>query len=148
LQCPQSILLTKVSQGLFAEATFDPAMRTFSVVLLLHFLAITVAPAWITLDFLVERDRIEKDLCVQRMVADGQRTCHGECYLMKRLKKSEGREQNLPNELRAFRIGDMIALEVDHALISPKEKDKPIWAKLELALLAGHTRPLSPVPWY
>ncbi len=123
-------------------------MRTFSVVLLLHFLAITVAPAWITLDFLVERDRIEKDLCVQRMVADGQRTCHGECYLMKRLEKSEGREQNLPNELRAFRIGDMIALEVEGASVIATEIDKPNWARFELAPLTGHTRPLAPVPWY
>ena len=126
---------------------FWPAMRAFSVVLLLHFLAITVAPAWIMLDFLVERDRIERELCVQRLVPDGQRTCHGQCFLMKRLQKSGERERNLPMELRAVRIGDMIRDDGQVVLVVPQKRDKEIWAMLSEEVKKGHPRRLAPVPW-
>ena len=122
-------------------------MRTFSVVLLVHFLATTMVPAWITLDFLVERDRIQRELCVQRMVPDGQRTCHGECQLMKRLEKSGERERNLPMELRAFRIGDMITHDGRLALVVPMDKGKQVWAVLSEEPREGHSRPHAPVPW-
>ena len=126
---------------------FWPAMRVFSVVLLLHFIAITVAPAWITLDFVVERDRIERELCVQRSVPEGQRTCHGQCFLMKRLQKSGERERNLPMELRAVRIGDMITNDGQLVLVVPQKRDKEIWAMLSEDVKEGHPRRLAPVPW-
>lgn len=45
------------------------------------------------LDFLMERDRIARELCVQRDVQESHRTCHGQCHLVKQLKEAEGREQ-------------------------------------------------------
>ena len=122
-------------------------MRTISAFLLIHFLVATMAPAWIVADFLVERNQIEKDLCVQRMVADGQRTCHGECQLMKRLEKSESQEQNLPAELRAFRISEMIMEEAPMALVIPAVENQMAWAVLSEEPQDGHPRRQAPVPW-
>lgn len=122
-------------------------MRGISAFLLLHFLAVTLAPAWIVADFMVERDRIERELCVQRTVPDAQRTCHGECCLMKRLEKSGEREQNLPAELRAVRIGDMITDEGLSALVIPPDGSTLAWASLTEGTCEGHPRPHTPVPW-
>ncbi len=122
-------------------------MRGISTFLLLHFLAVMLAPAWIVADFMVERDRIQRELCVQRMVPDEQRTCHGECCLMKRLEKSGEREQNLPFELRALRIGDMITDDDASELVIPLDGARPAWATMTEEPREGHTRPHAPVPW-
>lgn len=122
-------------------------MRTISAFLLIHFLVATMAPAWIVADFLVERSCIEKELCVQRMVPDGQRTCHGECQLMKRLEKSESQEQNLPAELRAFRIGEMIMEEKPLALVVPSVELALVWASFSEKPHEGHLSVQAPVPW-
>ena len=98
-------------------------------------------------DFMVERDRIERELCVQRMVPDEQRTCHGECCLMKRLEKSGEREQNLPVELRAVRIGDMITDDSALPVIIPLDAAELAWAVLTEEPREGHPGPLAPVPW-
>lgn len=122
-------------------------MRGLSVFLLLHFIAVLVVPAWIVVDFLVERESIERELCVQRMVPDTERTCHGECCLMKRLDKSGERERNLPMELRSVRLGDMIADEGGHVLLVPAVREKPVWGILTEEAREGHPRPHAPVPW-
>lgn len=122
-------------------------MRGISPFLLLHFLAVTLAPAWIVADFMMERDRIARELCVQRAVPDGQRSCHGECCLMKRLEKSGEREQNLPTELRALRIGDMITDHGASALVIPPDGAELAWATLIEEPREGHPRPHAPVPW-
>ena len=57
---------------------FRPVLRWLSAFLLVHFIAVLTVPAWITVDFMLERDRIARDLCVQRMVTEGLPTCHGE----------------------------------------------------------------------
>ena len=130
-----------------ARYYFRPVMRGISVFLLLHFIMVLLAPAWIVVDFMVERDHIERELCVQRMVPDAQRTCHGECCLMKRLQKSGDRERNLPMELRSIRLGDMIIDDGDLVLIGSLVCDKPVWGKLKEEVREGHPRPHAPVPW-
>ncbi len=122
-------------------------MRGLTTFLLLHFIAITIAPGWIVADFWIEQDRIQRELCVQRMVPDAQRTCHGECSLMKRLDKCGEREQNLPNELRAVRIGEMIADESGLAVMLPSNGILFPWGSSSEEPLDGHQRPQAPVPW-
>jgi len=48
-----------------------------------------LAPSLVLLQFQVGRARIERELCVQRDVMKGMRTCHGECQLSKRLEALE-----------------------------------------------------------
>lgn len=122
-------------------------MRAISAFLLLHFLAVTVAPAWIVGEFLLERTRIEKELCVQRMVAEGQRTCHGECQLMKRLEHSNDKAHNLPTELQSLRLGEFIIGEEQLPLVLPPVGGDHLWSSMSEDVLEGHSRPRAPVPW-
>lgn len=65
--------------------------------LLLFLFAATVAtPAVVMVDFLLERDRIIKELCVQRAVPEMERTCHGQCHLAKQLKETAPKKEELP----------------------------------------------------
>jgi hypothetical protein len=122
-------------------------MRFLAAFLLLQFTAVLITPALIVADFMVERDHIVRELCVQRMVPEAQRSCHGDCCLKKRLDESGARERNMPTELRALRIGDMIA---DEGMLPPtlvSSGVKRTWGILVEEPLAGHHGPGAPVPW-
>lgn len=83
-------------------------MRFTAHVLLLALLASVFAPAIIVGDFIVERDRIVRELCVQRLVPEEMRTCHGNCYLSKTLRKVDQQERTLPDELRSMRLPEVV----------------------------------------
>lgn len=121
-------------------------MHGLAKILLLHFLAVTFAPGWIVGDFMLERGRIERELCVQRMVPDDLRSCHGECQLSKRLESCEQRAENLPNELKAVRIGEMLSDGGIVVLQMPMDGRGLQWPVLEEEVLGGHLRVLAPVP--
>lgn len=122
-------------------------MRFTALALLLHFLALNTVPAVLVVDFLAERGRIERERCVQRMVPEGRRTCHGECALKKRLADSSDKERRLPMELRALKFGEMIA---DGGrllpLFSPRglEHARP---EVAAATCGDRADPPAPVPW-
>lgn len=59
--------------------------------LLLCLYAITLlVPVGLCVDFMVEQERIARELCVQRAVPEEARTCHGQCHLAEQLKQAEG----------------------------------------------------------
>lgn len=122
-------------------------MRLLAAAVLLQFITTLIGPACIVADFLVERSQIERELCVQRMVPEAERSCHGECCLKRRLDASGDRERNLPMELRNLRLGDMLA--DGEALVPAPETQglKPSWAGLREGTLVGHPRRSAPVPW-
>ncbi len=122
-------------------------MRLISALLLAQFTWVMMAPGWVVADFLLERNRIARDLCVQRMVADGQRTCHGECQLMKRMEQSAGREQSLPAELRAYRISEVIVDAVPSVVSGFAVERQMAWAPFSADLQDGFPRRVAPVPW-
>ena len=122
-------------------------MRLLASVLLLQFISALVGPAFIVADFLVERGHIERDLCVQRMVPEAERSCHGDCCLKRRLDESGEREHNMPVELRALRLSDMLADGEALVLVPETKKVKSVWADLQEGTLAGHPRLSAPVPW-
>ena len=122
-------------------------MRFLAAALLLQFVSVLFAPAFIVADFLVERGHIERDLCVQRMVPDAERSCHGECCLKRRLDESGARERNMPTELRALRLSDMLA-DAEVLVPVPEMKEvRPHWGILLEGTLVGHHRVSAPVPW-
>jgi len=123
-------------------------MRGVSSLLLLAYVALLFAPACIVTDFLLERDHIVRDLCVQRMVVEGKRTCHGDCYLMRKLGRSEEREKGLPNELRELRMDEAVftsTVEGPSGLPKPLLDVRP--APVHHALLPGCVPPPDHVPW-
>jgi hypothetical protein len=63
------------------------------------FAAMLLAPSLVLLQFQVDRARIERELCVQRDLMEGMRTCHGECQLSKRFQALEAQaEAGFPTE--------------------------------------------------
>lgn len=72
-------------------------MLLYARSLLFVYLVTLLGPAGIVLDFLLEQDRIARELCVQRAVPDAKRTCHGQCHMAKQLSAVEGSgEQERP----------------------------------------------------
>ncbi|HMN06502.1 MAG TPA: hypothetical protein PKD45_12315 [Flavobacteriales bacterium] len=122
-------------------------MRGLSAYVLIHFVAITFAPGWIMADFLLERNRIARELCVQRMVPEDLRTCHGECQLSKRLAALDDQERKLPEMINAFRIDNMIADGGSPELAAPEEEAEPAWPQTADGTLQGHVLTMVPVPW-
>lgn len=122
-------------------------MRTAASFLLAHFLVVLLAPAFVVVDFWVERDRIERELCVQRMVSGPQRTCHGQCYLMKQLERTEQRGKDMSTELRVFRLDDMAVEHAVPMLAFLPSADRPVWPALREGPRTGHPPVLEPVPW-
>jgi len=51
------------------------------------------APSWVVVRFVLDRDRIIKEECVQRGVPLAERTCFGQCHLVKQLNELEEKEQ-------------------------------------------------------
>lgn len=105
-----------------------------------------LVPAFIVGRFIAERERIERELCVQRERAEDMRTCHGECHVMKQLRAAEDAaadhappqlpKRTQPESWSSFRIAVPVppVLAVEHAQVSPQAVARP-------------GEPLDPVPW-
>lgn len=122
-------------------------MRAVAQLLLVHFCLVLLAPAAVVADFWIERERVEQELCVQRLVKEEVRTCHGQCYLMKQLNRSEQRAQDLPQQLRSLKLGDMAVQTIAEALVPLAEERDRGWGQRKVHVLAGHPDRGEPVPW-
>ncbi len=122
-------------------------MRLLSLALLLHIASATFMPAYIVADFLIEKSKIERELCVQRMVPQGTRTCHGECQLAKRLDRLEHRAQEMPQQLKQLRTGEMILTRGSTAVPLAAGPYRIRWAHLVESVLKGYPHRLRAVPW-
>lgn len=86
--------------------------RILSSVLGVLFVAAVIAPSLVLLQFQVDRARIERELCVQRDLMEGMRTCHGECQLSKRFKALEAEaEAGFPAERVQVRYEPVVDLQ-------------------------------------
>lgn len=131
----------------FRLSYFRPCMRAMAWLFLVAITAGYLVPSAIVADFYVERDRIARDLCVQRMVKEGMRTCHGDCYVMKKLRHLEQKERDLPGELRDLRIDEALpASKVVMWMVQDMAPGRPR-CSADGGMLAGHSRSLEPVPW-
>lgn len=123
------------------------ASRTLSIGLLLVYCGVLLAPFAITLDFLVNRDRIARGLCVQRAVPEGMRTCHGQCHLMKQLlaekegSRSPATPPTLPEKIHPELMEAAPPLMTDERSIALN------WNSLIVQLPVGCSDPADPVPW-
>ncbi|MFT3885295.1 MAG: hypothetical protein QM724_07655 [Flavobacteriales bacterium] len=122
-------------------------MRVAAILLLCHFLLVLLAPGIVVGDFLLERRHIERDLCVQRMVPEAVRTCHGQCYVMRQLAKVDQREKDMSVELRAFHLDDMDRADRPITLVGTSDHALPMHPEGTEGLLVGHRFLQDPVPW-
>lgn len=128
-----------------ALLTFATMMRWAARLLTLYFVAITAAPALLFIDFQAHRSYIERELCVQREVMEGMRTCHGDCVLSKRFKALEHEaEQGFPAE-RLVRYEPLIEVtEVGPAMVLPVID--LVWSEPCPRLADGFGGGVDPVP--
>ncbi|MBK8227853.1 MAG: hypothetical protein IPK70_11855 [Flavobacteriales bacterium] len=118
-----------------------------SFVLLFAILAGMVAPSLFVLHFQLHRAYIERELCVQRDVAMGMRTCHGQCQLSKRLKALEQEAaQGFPAERIDFRTEPAVDGFSVPVLIANSAQPRR-FAHVEDGLLNGFRAQSDPVPW-
>lgn len=68
-------------------------MRAFAPLLILFWLLAYAAPSWVLVRFHMDRERIVLEECVQRGVSLENRTCFGQCHLVKELNELEKQEQ-------------------------------------------------------
>lgn len=123
-------------------------MRGLASILLFHFLVVTFAPGWVVADFWLEQDRIAQELCVQRMVPEETRACHGECHLKKQLEQTtDEHEQNVPEQLRTLRITEMIMDQERPSMIGTPLLRELGWVRARDNLTEGHPQAVDPVPW-
>ena len=111
--------------------------RRTGVLVLGLFLAMLLAPFAVLVEFHVHRASIMKELCVQRDVVEGMRTCHGECQLSKRFKALEQEaEAGFPVERIQTRYEPQISHEVCSTLFVLAEIDR-IFPTLTPKVLEG-----------
>lgn len=130
-----------------ATVLFRRTMRVFGFLLGAWLLVIALAPGIIVADFLVERERIDRELCVQRLVPEEVRTCHGQCYLMRSLKRVEQQEQRLPDTLRELRLSEYVIEHRGSPVVPPCIALPLHGATVAAALPDGWRAPMEPVPW-
>lgn len=120
--------------------------RAAQLLLLLLYVGQLLAPAIIITDFIVDRERVALELCVQRERTEGMRTCHGECHMMKQLHAAEdAAAQHTPPSLPVKAQPEWIVEVMDVA----KQSDAVIMQRLEasVGLHAGVRSVAEPVPW-
>ena len=123
-------------------------MRAFAAVLALWLIGLALAPGVIVADFLVERERIDRELCVQRLVPEEVRTCHGQCYLMRSLQRVEQQEQRLPERLRDLRLPEYVVQRTASPQMPAKVAVHHLFVEGPAARLPeGWRSALEPVPW-
>jgi hypothetical protein len=121
-------------------------LRTTSITIILIMGLTLIIPMCVLVHFQLDRDRIAKELCVQREVAEETRTCHGECHLRDQLKPLQADEpQQAPVEtnvlslIPVFMPGDPY-----RPFFSPtSEKD---FGMLRITLAEGHYGTIEQVP--
>ena len=102
-------------------------------------------PSLIVGHFLLERDRIERELCVMRDAAPEQNTCHGNCVLMRQLHTSERKAQTPFENLEVRTEPSLVANVLNWPPVLPmRELAAP---PLRVTLLDGIHAIADPVPW-
>lgn len=92
-------------------------MRWMFRLFALYFVALVAAPGVLYMEFQARRAYIERELCVQRDVMEGMRTCHGDCYFSKQYRALEQEaEKGFPTER-------MVRFEPVTDLV----QDAPVW---------------------
>ena len=116
--------------------------------LLFLFAATVAAPAVVMVDFLVERERIVRELCVQRAVPEMERTCHGQCHLTRQLKETRPKQEEMPAP-PTIRFEVQFAGALSAALWPvPRADLRPSYpVDRAYAVLPGHPTGPEGVPW-
>ena len=106
-----------------------------------------VLTATVLIRFHLERDRIIKELCVQRALPAAEQTCHGQCHLMKQLQAQEA-PQDLPAlPSLELRMEPAISSHAGISLSIPQARSRWYGPDVRYDRGAGYPSLADPVPW-
>lgn len=106
-----------------------------------------VLTATVLVRFHLERDRIIKELCVQRALPEAEQTCHGQCHLKKKLQVQEA-PQDLPALPRLeLRMEPAVNGHVGIPLSIPQARSRSFGPEEQYRMGAGYPSLSDPVPW-
>jgi hypothetical protein len=113
----------------------------------LVFAAVLNGPSLYLLQFTVRKAYIERELCVQRDVMEGMRTCHGECQLSKKFRALEEQaDASFPAERLQIRTEPMMPFELANRDLL--RASSPLFFRaVFVGTSAGHLEVCEPVPW-
>lgn len=108
-----------------------------------------VLTATIIVRFHLERDRIIREVCVQRAVPEAKRTCHGQCHLKKQLdeEKEAGPADASPSLRVELRVEPAITHDARTWSIDPAASLRCYGPALSAPLPEGFLSLADPVPW-
>ncbi|MBS1583914.1 MAG: hypothetical protein JST66_17080 [Bacteroidetes bacterium] len=108
-----------------------------------------VLTATIIVRFHLERDRIIREVCVQRAVPEAKRTCHGQCHLKKQLdEEQDAGPTEAPSPLRVeLRVEPAITHDTRPMAVGPTASLRCYGPALSAPLPEGFLSLADPVPW-
>ena len=117
--------------------------QLLATVLILMLLFVEFGATVVLVDFQLDRERIIRELCVQRDLLPEMQSCKGNCVLSKKLKAAEQGADH-PMDLTLFEYS------ATTGLASPIETDLPIMRSFGIACfeeLTGYPSAEDVVPW-
>ncbi len=123
-------------------------MRSSAPLLIALWLLAYAAPSWVLLRFELDRDRIVQEDCVQRGVPLAERTCFGQCHLVKELNELKEKDPQQGEQASSLKW-DPEAMPIARAnlalpVLATVSSERP-W--IGEPLQDGHPFALEGVPW-
>jgi hypothetical protein len=123
-------------------------MRVSAPLLVALWLMAYAAPSWVVLRFELDRDRIVREDCVQRGVPLAERTCFGQCHLVKELNdlKDQDPQQGEPTSSAKWdpEALPLVDTQCSIPLGDHRSGPRPL---ISMRVLDGHPLALEGVPW-
>lgn len=122
--------------------------RTLAVLLVLAITLPMVITACVLIRFHMDRDRIIREVCVQRARPIEQNCCKGMCHLRKQLKEQDGEERG-PRSLPRIELREEPAITddtVDQVPVLPACA-RTFGPEAAFGFAAGYRSITEPVPW-
>ena len=120
-------------------------MYTASVAMLVVYTLVLAWPSLVVVDWLADRDRIARELCVQHDLPPEMNHCNGQCHLAKELKATQAAQENAAAEpeVQVFHVNAVADPAPLVMLLRGSDREFPLWSSAELI---GHSGSVDPVP--
>jgi len=123
-------------------------VRKLVRLVLLVYVVTLLAPAAVVTVFLVQRDRIIKESCVERFKPVEQNCCKGSCHVRKQLKEQEGPQETPGSPSRIeLRVEPAVVAAIGSGHLHIPSAAVCFGPAQDGSVLAGHAPVTEPVPW-
>ena len=116
-----------------------------SFAMLAVYLLVLAWPSLVVVDWLADRDRIARELCVQRELPPEMNHCNGQCHLAKELRATQAAQEKAAAEpeVQVFLVNAVADMAVQVMWLQGSDREFLPWSSSELI---GHSGSVDPVP--